>query len=299
MSSINLDIFSNFFIDNEERLIRMKDSFRSFAKINPNKWVINIRGSLKYQAGNFLRKELGGKLQLFYLNSNFGWFYDSKIIFKNINSNYVMFWIEDHILTASINDFYNCLLELEKSSSDQIIYSFFSQHNEKFKNIKSYKKGRYITTYKLEPSVIDKITNSFKKDTYLVSCLSIMKKDFFQKVLYSSRPILKRWSRKFPFDFEKKASDKLSDLILYSIPNKELFACIDDDHGDPGSSLVSRGYYPNRMSRESLKKIEFGYSLLYREKLKNLLPKTVKLILLELYYFARRIFYTINIFWNK
>ena len=54
----SLAIFTNFLIDNDERLQRMKDSFYSFKDIKAKEWVINIRGSLKHKAGNFLRKEL-------------------------------------------------------------------------------------------------------------------------------------------------------------------------------------------------------------------------------------------------
>ena len=42
---ISLAIFANFFIDNEERLQRMKDSFKSFESIKPQEWIINIRGN--------------------------------------------------------------------------------------------------------------------------------------------------------------------------------------------------------------------------------------------------------------
>ena len=48
---ISLAIFANFFIDNEERLQRMKDSFKSFKSIKPQEWIINIRGKYKIDAG--------------------------------------------------------------------------------------------------------------------------------------------------------------------------------------------------------------------------------------------------------
>ena len=96
--SSSLTIFANFFINNEERLQRMKDSFKSFENINPSEWVINIRGEYKFEAGDFLENEIGDKLFLSYYNSGYGWFYDSRKIYKNITSQFVMYWIEDHIL---------------------------------------------------------------------------------------------------------------------------------------------------------------------------------------------------------
>ena len=85
MISPSLTIFSNFFIDNEERLQRMKDSFYSFRDIKPKEWVINIRGSLKYDAGNFLKSELNENLNLSYLEGKRGWMQDSIKISRQIS----------------------------------------------------------------------------------------------------------------------------------------------------------------------------------------------------------------------
>ena len=124
MKHPSLAIFANFFIDNAERLQRMKDSFNSFKEAGPNQWVINIRGSLKYEAGNFLKEELREKLNLFYLQSGRGWLYDSNTIASKINSNYVLFWVEDHILINSPNNLNNCIAEMNKFNVDQLLYSF-------------------------------------------------------------------------------------------------------------------------------------------------------------------------------
>ncbi len=42
-----LTIFANYFINDEERFLRLKDSFWSFKDVNPLKWVINVRGKYK------------------------------------------------------------------------------------------------------------------------------------------------------------------------------------------------------------------------------------------------------------
>ena len=54
----NLAIFANFQIDSEERLLRLKDSYRSFCNADIENWVVNIRGKYKYQAGVYLKNEL-------------------------------------------------------------------------------------------------------------------------------------------------------------------------------------------------------------------------------------------------
>ena len=58
MHNTSLVVFANFRIDNEERYLRLKDSFFSFKDISAEKWVINIRGSYKEQTKNFLQENL-------------------------------------------------------------------------------------------------------------------------------------------------------------------------------------------------------------------------------------------------
>ena len=96
-SSPSLCIFANFYIDNDERFLRMRDSFFSFCDVQPDEWKINIRGRLKHHAAHFLRSELGAKADIYFLESPKGWSYDSYTYMANATSDYVLFWIEDHI----------------------------------------------------------------------------------------------------------------------------------------------------------------------------------------------------------
>ena len=96
-------IFSNFLINNPERLQRLKDSFKSFKKINPNEWILNIRGDYKDEAAKFLKRNIKKNLKVSHRASSKGWIYDSKILSKQINADYVFIWLEDHIF---LND--NC-----------------------------------------------------------------------------------------------------------------------------------------------------------------------------------------------
>mgnify|MGYP001259800870 CR=1 FL=1 len=291
-----LAIFSNFFINNEERLQRMKDSFYSFKDIDPNEWVINIRGKLKYKAGDFLQKEIGSKLNLHYLQNSKGWFYDSSIIANKIKSNYVMFWIEDNILISSPDMLTNCIFEMEKFKVDQLWYSFFTEDvKNRFSIIKPHKVGNYITITQLNSETCKEIRKKLKTDFYYVSVISIMRVNFFMKVLLSNKPYIKRWPRYLPFDFEKKSLDKIEPIILHALPNQELFVNIDDDRDEKKYSLISRGLYPNRVSREDMKVRE--YEFMSTNKIKILLKKVKIFSKLNMY--VKRLLYTVNLFFNK
>ena len=295
----SLAIFSNFFIDNKERLQRMKDSFYSFKGVEPNEWIVNIRGSLKYDAGNFLKNELKEKLNLYYLESKKGWMHDSLKISKQIKSDYVFFWIEDHIMIVPPDYLKKCVLEMKEFSIDQLMYSFLiNEIKRNFNLVETYKVGKYITVIKLDLKnclKIRKVAGEF----YTISCVSIMNKNFFNKILSSNKPLLKRWHRKLPFDFEKVSSDNVAPVIFHSLPNRELFVAIDDDLGQEGYSLISRGLYPNRISREEMKKKEFGFSIEKRENLKNFVPKLFRSLFLKVFRIIKRIFYTLDFLWNN
>ena len=56
MKNPSLTVFSNFRINDEERLIRLKDSFYSFKDICAEKWVINIRGKSSRKIQNLSLK---------------------------------------------------------------------------------------------------------------------------------------------------------------------------------------------------------------------------------------------------
>lgn len=292
----SLAVFSNFFIDNEERLQRMKDSFYSFKDYNPNEWVINIRGKLKNKAGEFLKKEIGNKLNLFYLQNRRGWSHDSKILVKNIKSDFIFFWIEDHILISSIENFKNCIIEMKKFQVDQLLYSFLTKEvRARFDVIKPDKKGNFITTFRLDKQNCNKIRKKLNRDFYYTSCASIMTTSFFRTVLESKKPFLKRWPRHLPFDFEKKSKDNVKSIIIHSLPNRELFASIDDDRGENGYSLISRSLYENRISRKALQMKE--YEFMKRDNnLKNFFYKFQFLRLIVRFF--KRFLYTINLFFN-
>ncbi len=294
MNQPSLAIFANFFIDNKERLQRMKDSFYSFKDTEPKEWVINIRGGLKHEAGNFLKKELGEDLNLFFLQSKQGWMHDSNTISKKINSDYVFYWIEDHILISSPIDLKNCIMEMKEFNVDSFLYSFFlNEIKKQFNLIEPHKLGKYIKVYKLDQKNCSKI-RKLVGEFYNVNCVSIMRKDFFIKILLSPKPYLKRWHRNLPFDFEKVSNDKVFPVIWYALPNQEQFVAIDDDLYQPGYSLISRGLYLNRISRNNMKILEFGYLEKIKEQIRKLIPIKLRQLILWPFKFFMRLFYTLN-----
>ena len=85
---------------------------------------------------------------------------------------------------------------------DQLRYSFFQSDLLKRFKIEQTKSGNHIKVQELN---YENCKNIRKKigEFYTVSCVSIMRREFFKKILNSPMPFLKRWPRGVPFDFEK------------------------------------------------------------------------------------------------
>ena len=94
--------------------------------------------------------------------------------------------------------------------------------------------------------------------SYYISVCGIFKKDLFNKIINSSHPYLRRWPKQTPFDFEKRWDDIYFLPLQYGVPKIEMFVPIDDDNVYPDSSLISRGLYPERFTREEMVNIREG-----------------------------------------
>jgi hypothetical protein len=303
MINSKICIFANFFIDNEERLQRMKDSFESFKDIDAFEWRINVRGSLKEKAGDFLLSSLGTQLYLNYLNSKKGWFHDSLQIFNGSQSDYVLFWVEDHICLVPPGIIKEIISEMKDLWADQCRYSFLhNQHTKTFQVVPPDNVGNLIDVWNLNRKSASIIQRTLGKDFYVTSMDTIMRRDIFLKILHSTKPFLSRWPIHFPFDFEKQYNDGAIKNIRIALPKLEIFACIDDDHGVDGYSLISRGVYPNRISRIELKRLEFPrfsiYSNYFTNSAKSTTRSGFRIFLGQIYTYLKRIKYTFGKFSN-
>ena len=226
----------------------MKDSFLSFKDINAEKWVINIRGKFKNEAAFFLKENLNKKLILFELESEEGWFYDTRKMLNVISADYVFFWIEDHVnMVKNYNLYDEIFLELKEHKVDFMPYTFFGQ-GQSYYTIS--KKQKRIYTAILNKKTW-RIVLRYSPNLFILYMGAIFSRDLFNRIVLSDDPYQHcKWPKETPFDFEKTYRDThwLPLKVAYSF--SELFAVIDTDH--ECYSLISRGLYPDR----GIKRIE-------------------------------------------
>ncbi len=282
MNKPTLTIFANFRINNEERYQRMKDSFESFKDINATKWVVNVRGLYKLKTILFLREHLGEKLYSYTLESRKGWFYDTRNMLPQIDTDFVFFWIEDHINMVDVDIYEEILSEMKENKCDQLTYSWYMDSYSKiFEPIKESESERLNFFYinKKNIKIVEDINKGF---FYTVAAQGIFSVSFFLKII-NCNPKVRRHLKDTPFDFEKRSTDLDFINFKYSLPKFELFACIDDNLFEDNYCLIDRGLYISKFNRiEMLKSERIMNSKIYELKFflhraKNFLLKFINI----------------------
>jgi hypothetical protein len=248
----SLTIFANFFIDTEERFLRMRDSFFSFKNITADRWVINIRGRHAKRAMDFLRSQLNDKLISYTLKSEEGWFYDTAKMLPDIQSDYVLIWMEDQINLEKTELLDRIVAEMKEKDLEYMFYTCWHKGGlrERYRGI-PLTPGTYFDSF--EHTLANNSTvQSNGTGSYLIAFPSIQKISLFKKIILAGPPkIGKPWPKETPFDFEKRPTDTQWLPIKVALPKQELFASIDDDGGCEGYCLQARGLYPMREKRKS------------------------------------------------
>jgi len=224
----------------------MQDSFQSIKDIGAEKWVVNVRGKYKFETLFFLHDNLGDKLVPYMLESKEGWFHDTKYMLNDIDTDYVFFWIEDHINIADPAAYKEILDEMKKDGVEYMCYSWwhFGKLREPYKDIEK-KERKHISTFLFDKKARKKM---HPKKIYIISTTGFLSQELFKRII--NTPIFFRiFPKVTPFHFEKPQRETKWLPIKYALPKYELFASIDDDQGDEGYSLQARGLYPNRVPR--------------------------------------------------
>lgn len=264
---MSLTVFANFYINDIKRLERMKTSFLSFCEGSIDFWLINIRGEFSNEAEQFLLKYIPKKnISVTFLNSEHGWFYDSRKIINKIQTKYVFIWNEDHKNLRSINEFNSIINEIIKHKIENFSYSFFhegdlyksllieeSNHSKNIiyldNTIKVHKKRmRYLKN------------NKILGQRFLISLVAIYSTEMFKKIILSNDPPLKRWPISTPFNFEKTEKDIHWLPFRFAVPKNEFFKCIDKD-----TMQGSYEYFNSSKKKFSIKSIINRSKIFFRE----------------------------------
>lgn len=275
--------FGNVYINTEESLIRMRDSIESIELRFFDQIIINIRGDYHEEALEYLSDR--GIVNIFNLESSYGWFHDSYSLLKDIKQKYVYIWLEDFIC-LNVNEFENYINLVKEYRIDIARYTFKESIINTFEN-------EDIIYEDASSLLIDTKANSFNKtSTFIISFPSILKKGLLYEILLS-RDDNSIWDIKTPFGFEKNSNQIQWLPLKMGFPKTEIFASIDDDHDVKGSSLQSRGLYPIRTQlRNNSNHLKVYLRAGKRFKLKGMIKK------LNTFFEITKALFSININFN-
>ncbi len=274
-----LTIFANMLINSPERLEHLKDSFESFSGTSDD-WLINIRGKQREAAIAFLKERLGDKATFFeLLDDSRGWSRNALDMLARAKHPYVLIWVEDHINIAGEAYLRDVVREMDEQKVESLCYSWHNIGWEKGKlseqkALLPFRKGRAIDAVLITKGDWERVQIP-GRTPYLVSLISIFKKDFFKRLLLKDRRklpfyltpliyralallrrfgfpleqrrtfrrinrvcgyVFPRFPKETPFDVEK-GPDRFDILPMrIAFPSRELFACIDDDMDSPDHS---------------------------------------------------------------
>lgn len=162
---------------------------------------------------------------------------------SSITSKFVMIYLEDHLPSKSAPLAKSLLSELTTHRVVVFQYSWFFQYQGLRKILIEYNSDEdEIGIYtELDSETLSRI---LKRDTnYFVSLTSIFDRDFLLRILNSSRPFLRKYDPRAPFDVEQGPQSSWYLPMVFGISKNELGICIDDDNAAPGSSAIARGLF--------------------------------------------------------
>lgn len=86
---------------------------------------------------------------------------------------------------------------------------------------------------------------------FAVSLVGLFGKTYLLRMLRARLQFPFFYDHRTPFVFERKFGDPSVMPLRLALPHEEIFCCVDDDNGIPGSSLASRGLVPWQVLRET------------------------------------------------
>ncbi len=187
-----LTIFANLRINSETRLQHLKDSFRSFSVISDN-WLVNIRGALRKETLDFLKKNLGPKGVYFeLLDDSRGWTKNALEMVSQAKYSHLLVWNEDHFNLASPKVYQELAENLKESDTDYMQYSWWNFGKLRL-FFESFPLNHFerLDTIELTKDIWLELKKKGHSD-HLISLNGIYKKEFFIK-------LLKKDQEKIPF----------------------------------------------------------------------------------------------------
>ena len=303
--SKKVTILFNVRLNTDYRLKRFIRSIELVKNSSTTDLSIRIRGNYAKEAiehAGVVLKNYSGNIRFWEQSSYQNWKLDTLEQVGVDKNQFFFITQEDHLLNSGIKFFDQFNSELIRIKPDFIPISFFQNYNfiKPLLPLDKHKSGETMNYWNITKSEWQN-TQKINK-FYLLSFVGIYEISLLRHCLKSEKPYIKRFSVNSPYHFEKREIEDSVFPIKFGLPKKEIYCCIDDDHGFPGSSLISKGLYNFDVERSIEHHIVQPPKYLAKLKLLSsnfvqnsiILKKTYSYVKLKLLYSFRCVIYTIH-----
>lgn len=233
-------------INSLERASRLLSLIENIPKVENSNLSIRVRGNL-----DNLPLKSKNPNRIYYGTSWNEWNLD---LFEQVVESPSAYYIliqEDHKLKVSEEKLKFLLREISNFSIDYLPLSFHPQYKNFVKELSRNCSHGQIEKEFMYWDLSRRCFNNVLPGNrvYPLNLIGVYKKELILRLLRRIRPLYKEFSIQTPYNFERNPRESWYLPIRWAYPQGEIFACIDDDHGIQGYSLISRGEYDSNVKR--------------------------------------------------
>lgn len=246
-SEADITFLYNVRINSRVRMDRLLSNINQVSSLDAFPISLRVRGALADNVAQALNVK---KVLLYSSQNNSSWKINLLEQVLQSSSEYFVLMQEDHSLVCDGKFLIDSLVDFKKLNLDFMPLSFLPQYDPLVQLMRvnglTLTESGNVKYIHIDRKVAKKLK---KNDNYLINLVGIFRRDLLIKVLLSRRPFIKYFAADTPFDMEQRPSQKWFLPINWALPAREIFGCIDDDHGVEGYSLISRGLHVNDADR--------------------------------------------------
>lgn len=244
--NIELVIYGNLYINDEIKFEALKYTLPGWLSYWNSKCVLRIRGKYSRDVAIFC-KNLNG-VEIFIGSDLIQWRKQVMLDLSLIESDYVMLYLEDHMITTYRPPAQELLSEMYRHKVQIFQYSWYHQYEE-LRNLL----GNAPTNQNCH-GIYGEVNSKNYSDVlqtrfpWIVSMTSIFERRFLLKLLKSNRPFVRKFDPRSPYEIEQPPKSKWYLPIIYGLSKVEMGICLDDDNSILNSSAIARNLYHGNTS---------------------------------------------------
>lgn len=245
----NFLIYGNLFINNKSKFQALKFTLPGWLNYWNSNCVLRIRGEYSSEVLEFCKTLDRVKICV---GSDFiQWRKQTLSDLFSIQCDYVMLYLEDHMLSTSPPKSNELISEFYKNGVEIFQYSWFRQYDQlrvllESKNVNYSVHGIYA---EIDKSYKNEILKT--KFPWIVSLTSVFEYNYLLKLLTSNRPYLRKFDPKAPYELEQRPNSSWYLPVVYGLSKDEMGICLDDDNSISNSSAFARGLFKGSIAEKA------------------------------------------------